>query len=104
MDDEQKALVVREGPGGSQGLDVLNAHLKRGWRVQHLAPMGGSGTPEGTPFLATLVVIERSGQRAAEMVVEAEEEVDGFIDDVVDGDGPAVPIEDLDLEDPPSPS
>ena len=107
MQDEQKALIVRTGPGGaSSGLDVLNEHLKRGWRVQHVAPMGGAGagTAEASARLAfaALVVIERAGQQSAEAVAAAEEDVEEIIEEAVEGDGPAVPVENLDLDVPPA--
>ena len=108
MDDEQKALIVRDGPGGAHGLDVLNTHLRRGWRVQHVAPMGGAGAGAAEASrlaFAALVIIERSNQQAAGVVAEAEEEVDELIDDVVEGDAPVVPVEDVEIErTPPPPS
>jgi hypothetical protein len=102
MNDEQKALIVRDGPDGARGLDVLNEHLKRGWRVRHVAPMGGAGTGAGDASarlaFAALVVIERSEHRAETAVAAAEEEVEEIIDEVVDGNGPAIPVKDLDVE------
>ena len=103
MQDEQKALIIRTGPGGAaSGLDVLNEHLKRGWRVRHVAPMGGAGTgaAEATARLAfaALVVIERAKQQPAQTVAAAEDDVEEIIEEAVEGDGPVVPVDDLDIE------
>lgn len=85
--DAQKSLLVTDGPGG---LDDLNAHLRRGWRVVSMAPMGGGGQSEG---FAALVVIEPAGQAAEEVLAEIAEDME----DVLEGDGAP---EDLTLDGP----
>lgn len=62
----QKALIVRTGPDGHEGLDELNIELERGWRVAEMGPMGGATGPTPGPSHAALVVLE-----------EAREVVDG---------------------------
>jgi len=56
----QKALIVRTGPNGHEGLKELNIKLKRGWRVAQVAPMGGATGTGDAPCHAALVIIERS--------------------------------------------
>ncbi len=82
---EQRALIVRVGPEHTDGLDELNIELQRGWRVAHVAPMGGTGLDASgeapSPLLAALVVIERSEREkngpltmtAVEEITELEE-------------------------------
>jgi len=55
----QKAIIVRTGPGGHDGLDELNIELERGWQVAEIAPMGGAATQDGGPTHASLVILER---------------------------------------------
>ncbi len=45
----QKALIVRTGPDGHEGLNQLNRHLEKGWRVATVRPMGGAGEAGGGP-------------------------------------------------------
>lgn len=45
----QKALIVRTGPDGHEGLKELNLELERGWRVATVSPMGGSWGGGGRP-------------------------------------------------------
>jgi hypothetical protein len=93
MGTTQKALIVRTGPDGHQGLDRLNLELERGWRVAEVSPMGGAGGATSAPCIAALVVLERTDDRmgstlAAQAVegIEAAEEVVEDISDVVEGD------------------
>lgn len=97
---EQKALIIKTGPDGDHGLDTLNIELGRGWRVAHVASMGGAGAGggESTPelCLAALVVLERREERTGLAVMEAEEEVEELIEEIVDGNGTGPPAaEDL---------
>jgi hypothetical protein len=55
----QKAIIVRTGPSGHDGLDELNIELERGWQVAEIAPMGGAATQDDGPTHASLVVLER---------------------------------------------
>jgi len=95
----QKALIVRTGPEGHEGLRRLNLELQRGWRVARVAPMGGAAGPSETPCHAALVVLEQSEQdekprlavealerfeRGAETIVE---EVVEEPSEVVEGNG-----------------
>ncbi|MFO8099662.1 MAG: hypothetical protein R6T83_08610 [Salinibacter sp.] len=68
----QKALIVRTGPDGHEGLEDLNIELERGWRVAQVAPMGGAAGPAETPCHAALVVLERRDEgEAPTLAVEA---------------------------------
>ena len=80
MTAPQHVHLVTTGPAGTQGLDAVNERLKRGWRVAHVAPMGGGG--EGAAF-AALVVLERRGSEAEDVLVQIEEE----IEETLEGDG-----------------
>lgn len=103
MKTEQKALLVRTGPEATHGLDDLNVHLSRGWRVVHLSPMGaaGVGSHDGTPVLhfAALVVVERVPQngpalREAEEAGEALDDALGeVIEELVEGDGSGLEVD-----------
>ncbi|MDX1421255.1 MAG: hypothetical protein R3181_14915 [Rubricoccaceae bacterium] len=75
--DTQQALVVTDAPGG---LDALNDHLRQGWRVVSVAPMGGGGQTDG---FAALVVIERAGPAVEAVLEQLAEEVE----EVLEGDG-----------------
>lgn len=101
MRNQQKALIVKTGPDSVHGLDELNLNLHRGWRVQHVAPMGaaGVGAQDGTPALqfAALVIIERDEERAAALIEEAEEDVEEIIEEMAEGDGATVEVDDDDL-------
>ncbi len=55
----QKALIVRTGPDGHDGLKELNLELERGWRVARIAAMGGAGDVKEAPGHAALVILER---------------------------------------------
>ncbi len=97
----QKALIVRTGPDGHDGLRELNVELERGWRVARVTAMGGAGeTNEDAPTHAALVVLEHEdrdqptpaaavaaleqiGKESEEVVEQVVEEADGF----VEGDG-----------------
>lgn len=89
MSAKQKALIVRIRPDSTHGLDELNVQLGRGWRVAEITPMGGAGvgSHDEAPelCLAALVVIERSEDRAAEVVTQAEEETEEIVEEIVDG-------------------
>ena len=90
MMDPQKAVIVRASAEGARGLDELNLLLSRGWQVRHLAPMGaaGVGAPAGEAVFqfASLVILERP-QRAEAVLLEAEEEIEEAIEDLLEGDG-----------------
>ncbi len=103
----QKALIVRTGPNGHDGLDELNIELERGWQVAEVSPMGGAQTRAESPTHAALVILERRdpdrptsaaavaaleeiGKESDEVVEQVIEEAE----DVVEGDG----------ADPPPPS
>ena len=93
MIEPQKAVIVRAGAESTEGLDELNVLLNRGWKVQHVAPMGaaGVGAPDGPAVLhfAALVVLERP-QRAEATLAAAEEEIEEVIDDLLEGRPPAI--------------
>ena len=102
----QKALIVRTGPEGHDGLEALNIALERGWRVAQVAPMGGAAGPAETPCHAALVILERADQRQPTLAVEAleriergeesvVEEVIEDPDEVVEGNGAEPPDEPL---------
>lgn len=99
MKSRQKAMIVRAHAARTQGLDELNIALSRGWRVVHVAPMGGAavGTAQDAPELchAALVVIERVDDAAVEGLEEVEEEVREVVDDLVEGDGSGLDVDDL---------
>lgn len=82
MNASQHVHLVTTGPVGTQGLDVVNERLKRGWRVALVAPMGAAGGGEGVAF-AALVVLERRGSEAEDVLVQIEEE----IEETLEGDG-----------------
>lgn len=67
----QKALIVRTGPDGHEGLKELNLELERGWRVARVSPMGGAGETGEAPCHAALVVLERRDEEGATVAVEA---------------------------------
>lgn len=87
----QKALIVRTGPEGHEGLKELNVELEQGWRVVETTPMGGAGGAAEEPCLAALVIIEHrdpeeSGPGTmAEPLEEAEEEAEEMVEEVVEG-------------------
>lgn len=94
----QKALIVRTGPNGHEGLDDLNIELERGWRVAKVAPMGGASTSDGAPCHAALIVLEHRGENdpptvAVEALEQAEREADEILriveesSEVVEGNG-----------------
>lgn len=95
MKTHQKAMVLLTGPEKTRGLSELNIELERGWRVVHVAPMGGAGAianepDEGAqPHWAALVVIERSQDRTSLTVglEQAEEEVEELLEEIAEGDG-----------------
>jgi hypothetical protein len=103
MNSQQKAFVVRCNANTMHGLDDLNQHLSQGWRVRHVQPMGASGmasqAPKAEPHFASLVVIEHAGEVAETAMLEAEESFEGMIEDLVEGDGSSVEVEEgIDLE------
>lgn len=93
MSVTQKALIIRVGPEKQQGVDDLNIELRRGWRVVHTTPLGGTGlNAEGQasePFLAALVIIEHRGEEKMAATAEAteEEEEANRMEEIVEGDG-----------------
>ena len=98
MKSKQKALIVRCCPDSMHGLDELNVQLNRGWRVHHVAPMGaaGVGARDGSPSLhfAALVILEREREDEAGLLEEAEEEVEEVLDELTEGDGSTVELDD----------
>lgn len=96
----QKALIVRTGPDGHDGLEKLNVELERGWRVAQIAPMGGAGGSTDDRSHAALVILERRDETSGPMLaVEALEQVEraeeyagesgkGAIEKVVNGNEP----------------
>lgn len=100
----QKALIVRTGPDGHEGLKKLNLELEKGWRVATVSPMGGAGEAGGAPSHAALVVLERRDREgttvAVEAVERAEQEAKSVVEDVmrdvgkvVEGNGAEPPDE-----------
>jgi hypothetical protein len=100
MRTTQKALIVKTGPDGHEGLEELNIELERGWRVAEVAPMGGAGGATASPGHAALVILEGRDLNepepavAAKEIQEVEEEADEVVeevveevDEVVEGDG-----------------
>ena len=84
----QKTLLITTGTGGTSGLNPLNDHLEKGWRVVQVVPMGGAGSGESVRFVA-LVIIEQS-EEAAEQVLEhieeqIEEDFESQIDEALEG-------------------
>jgi hypothetical protein len=111
MKTTQKALIVRTGPDGHDGLEALNIELERGWRVAEVAPMGGAGGATSSPVVAALVILEHRDERpeapvsTAEAVEESTDEAieeiltEGY--EVTEGDGAGTQRP---LEPPPFPS
>ena len=101
----QKALIVRTGPDGHEGLKELNVHLEKGWRVATVSPMGGAGEAEGAPCHAALVVLEQRDEGttvAIEALERAEREASSVVEEVmrdvgkvVEGNGAGPPDEPL---------
>lgn len=92
MATHQHALIVKTGPGPqyTHGLDELNVRLERGWRVVQMAPMGGASVGSaGTAelCLATLVIIERAEEPAAEVMEKVEEKPEEVVEEMVEGNG-----------------
>jgi hypothetical protein len=82
----QKALIVRTGPDGHEGLKELNLELEKGWRVATVSPMGGAGAVEDAPCHAALVVLERRGEGATvavEALERAEREATSVVEEVM---------------------
>ena len=80
----QKALIVRTGPDGHEGLKELNIHLEKGWRVATVSPMGGAGKTAGAPCHAALVVLERRNEEGTTIAVEAVERAESKAESVVE--------------------
>jgi len=82
----QKAVIVRTGPDGHDGLRELNIELERGWQVIEVAPMGGAATEDEGPTHAALVVLERQGpdRPSAPAAVAALEEIGKESEEVVE--------------------
>jgi len=102
----QKALIVRTGPDGHEGLHKLNLELERGWRVAQVAPMGGAaGTPDA-PCHAALVILERADRNEGPtLAVEALERFEQGTESIVEevADEPSEVVEDNGTEPPDSP-
>ncbi len=80
----QKALIVRTGPDGHEGLKELNLELERGWRVARVSPMGGAGDAGDGPCHAALVVLERRDGEGATVAIEAVERAEREATSVVE--------------------
>ncbi len=80
----QKALIVRTGPDGHEGLKELNLELERGWRVVNVSPMGGAGVADDAPCHAALVVLEQRPDEGATVAVEAVERAESKAKSVVE--------------------
>ena len=93
----QKALIVRTGPEGHDGLKELNIELERGWRVARVRAMGGAETASEGPTHAALVVLERRDRdrpspaaavaALEEIGTESEKGVEQVVEEAVDGNG-----------------
>ena len=92
----QKAVILRTGPDGHDGLEALNIELERGWRVAEMSSMGGAETAAPAPTHAALVILERRDETPAAAVAALEElgaeseiaeEILDEPDDVVEGNG-----------------
>ena len=88
MSNEQKAFVVKSTQQAVQGLAELNEHLAQGWVVEKVASLGAAAAGEDAPAVhfAALVIVTRDDQEATAAVAAAEE-VEEFVDEVVEGDG-----------------
>ncbi len=102
----QKALIVRTGPDGHEGLKHLNRHFEKEWRVATVRPMGGAGDAGGGPCHAALVILEQRDRQgptvAAEALERAESEAQSVVEKImrdvgglVDGNGAEPPDEPL---------
>ncbi len=83
MSTIQKTLLVTTGTGGTTGLSPLNTDLKNGWRVAQVVPMGGAGSGDSVRF-AALVIIERSGEAADEILEHVEEQIEDDFESQLD--------------------
>ena len=101
---QQKAVLITCSPESVDGLDALNVYLGRGWRVEHIAPLGGAGAggrdAPPTIHLAALVIMERAQDDGAALLEEAAEEVEEVIEEIVEENGAPVEIEGNDLTPP----
>jgi len=88
MPNEQKAFVVKSTQQAVQGLAELNEHLAQGWVVEEVASLGAAAAGDDTPALhfAALVIVSRDDQEATAAVAAAED-VEEFVEEVVEGDG-----------------
>ena len=88
MPNEQKAFVVKSTQQAVQGLAELNEHLAQGWVVEKVASLGAAAAGEDAPALhfAALVIVARDDYEGAAAVAAAEE-VEEFVEEVVEGDG-----------------
>jgi len=105
MKSTQKALIIRTGPDGHDGLEELNIELERGWRVVKVTSMGGAGGATSSPVIAALVILEHRDERPEEPVMTAkavEEETEKAVEEIVeesyeitegDGAGSRPPLE-----------
>jgi hypothetical protein len=92
MKTEQKALIVTTDTVKTRGLDELNIHLGRGWRVAHVSPMGGAayGAHQGdapSMCLAALVILERPTDSAIDILEQVGEQAEELLDEISEGDG-----------------
>lgn len=103
----QKALIVRTGPDGHEGLKELNLELERGWRVARVSPMGGAGDAGDGPCHAALVVLERRDEEGATVAIEAveraEREATSVVEEVMRDMGKVIEGNGTDPPDEPTP-
>lgn len=97
MDSQQKVFVLKTTMKKTEGLDELNTHLSRGWRVVAVEPMGGAGagSHEASALvqLGAVVVVERSTTSRSEVLEESAEQSEELIDEISDGNGAGLDIE-----------
>lgn len=84
----QKIVLITTGPDGTRGLAEVNEHLRTGWLVEHVAPMGGGGASGG---YASLVVLSRHDTGAGAVLEQMEEEME----EAAEGDGADPAVSDL---------
>jgi len=72
----QKAVIVRTGPEGHDGLEELNIELERGWTVAEVCAMGGADTSA-----AAVAALEEIGDEAEEVVEQVIEEAEEVVED-----------------------
>ena len=97
MKAQQKALLVKTGDDHTEGLSDLNDALANGWRVVQVAPLGGAGA---SAQAAALVIIEQAGDKGHGVLEQIQEETEEALDDLLEGDGSRVELEELGIKRP----